>query len=439
MNLFFKRLTGQLRSTERCERQIMAEEERIARYRQVQESEVLKEFLELKEIVESKEFQQKKYNLTHTKYKSTPTYATIQEYQKLLHDKQLQMYLEMEKSQRLKDYLAFRQSENYIKLHSPKEVRNSLELKQMAEFEKSKEYKSYLVYRDSKLPARFKALVEEVSTEEYKRDYAFWSNPNRWKTTDEYQKEVRYKQLSAMEDIVFYMKQDKAEIERLEKRHMVFVDDFDWRHLSESKWRAGFAYDNPKLPREHSFANEQQANNGGKNVGAIDAKLHLFTKQEKVTAPAWDVKKGFISKDFDYTSDIIQTADSFRQKGGMFMAKIRTVGNIHHAFWLGSGKKLPVVSVFHYNGKNIIVGCHGENGFDGEEVRGISPTKYYIYTLRWTDSEMVWYINNVEVYRTGRNLPKEELFLAISSFIDEHQRAMEGQMNVAWVRVFENS
>ena len=436
MNLFFKKLTGQLHSTDRMERHIMAEEERIARYRQVEKSPELKEYLELKKIVESKEFQQKKYNWIHTKYKSTPTYAIIREYKDLLHDKKLQLYLEMENSQRLKEFLEFRQSENYVRLQSKKEVRNSLELKQMAAFEKSKEYKSYLIYRDSKLPARFKALVAEVATDEYKKQHAFWSNPSRWKTTDEYQQEARYKRLSAMTDIIFYLKQDKAEIERLEEWKTVFSDEFDWVKLSESKWRAGFAYDNPKLLKVHSFANEQAANNGGKNVGTVDGKLHLFTKNEKVSAPAWDVKKGFVNKEFDYTTDIIQTADSFRQQGGLFMAKIRVEGRIHHALWLGTGKKLPMVNIFHFNGKHITVGLYDEKRFIGSVIRGIAPGLYYIYSLRWTDKELIWYVNNVEVYRTNLNIPKEKLFMAISSFIDEKQRAQEGQINVAWIRVF---
>lgn len=436
MNLFFKKLTGQLHSTEKLERRIMAEEERIARYRQVEQSAELKEYLELKKIVESKEFQQKKYNWIHTKYKSTPTHAIISEYKKLLHDKNLQLYLEMENSQRLKEFLEFRASENYVKLSSPKEVRNSLELKQMAEFEKSKEYKSYLTYRDSKLPARFKALVAEVATDEYKKQHAFWSNPNRWKTTDEYQQEVRFKRLSAMADIVFYLKQDPNEIEREEEWKEVFTEEFEWVKLADSPWRAGFAYDNPKLLKIHSFANEKQANNGGKNVGTVDGRLHLFTKEEKLIAPAWDAKRGFINKEFDYTSDIIQTAEKFRQQGGLFMAKVRAEGRIHHALWLGTGKKLPMVSLFHFNGKHITVGNYDEKRFDGEVIRGINPGAYYIYSLRWTDKELIWYVNNVEVHRTNRNIPQEKLFLAISSFIDEHQRAMEGQINVAWIRVF---
>lgn len=437
MNLFFKRLTGGLQSTEKMERRIMDDEKRIARYRQVEQSDELKEFLELKKVMESKEFQQKKFNLTNTKYKSTPIYATISAYKKLRDDKEFQAYLEMESSQELKDYLAFRNSPNYIKLQSDSEVRNSLELKRMAEFEKSARYKSYLHIRDSKIPEQYKKLSAEVATEEFKEQLAFWKNDERWASVEEYRQETRYKELSKKADIIFFMQQDAAEIERMEKLHATFTDECDWLKLSDSQWRAGFAYNNPKLLKQHSFANEKQANNGGKNVGALDGKIQLFTKHEKVTAPAWDPKKGFISKDFEYTSDIIQTADSFRQKEGVFMAKIRVEGDIHHAFWLGSGERLPIISIFHYNGKNITLGNYTKNGFDGTVVRGISARKYFIYSLRWTDRELIWYVNNVEVHRTTKNIPSEKLFLALSSFIDENQRGAEGLLSVAWVRVYE--
>lgn len=437
MNLFLSRLTGRLHSTEKMERGMIAQEERIARYRQIEQSAEMKEYLELKQIVESKEFQQKKYNWMNTKYKKTSTYETISQYKKLLHDKELQLYLELENSQRLKDYLEFRQSPNYVKLQSKKEVRNSLELKQWAEFENSKDFKAYIRYRNSKTPERYKSLVAEVSTPEYKEQHAFWSNPKRWKTTEEYQQEVRYKQLAAMADIQYFFKENRKEIEEMERWKETFKDEFDWFRMTESAWKPGFAYENPKLKTIHSFTNEQQANNGGKNVGTMDNKLCLFTKQEKVTAPAWDTKKGFVNKDFDYTSDIIQTADKFRQQEGLFMVKLRTEGDIHHAIWLGSGKKLPMISIFHYNGKQITVGNYKERGFDGTTIRGIKPTKYYIYSLRWTERELVWSVNNIEVYRTSYNMPKEKLFLAISSFIDDQQRAMEGTLNVAWIRVFQ--
>ncbi|MBR1929763.1 MAG: family 16 glycosylhydrolase [Paludibacteraceae bacterium] len=438
MNLFFARLIGTLESTEKMERRIVEEEERIVRYRQIEKSAELQEYLDLKKKIESREFQQKKHNLIHTKYKSTATYQKLHVYKEMLHDKQLQIYLDVEKSQRLKDYLEFRSSENYIRMQSKRELRNSLELRQMYQFEHSKEYKAYLTYKDSKTPDKYRQLLEEISTDEFKREHAFWSNPNRWKTTDEYQMEVRYKQLAVMPDIIFYLKQDVKQIEQKEQWKLTFSDEFDWLRLSDSAWRPGFVYQSPKLPAIHSFANEKQANNGGKNVGAIDGKMKIFTKEEKAIAPAWDSKLGFISKEYDYTSDIVQTAEKFRQQGGMFMAKLHVRGNIHHAFWLGSDKKLPLLSIFHYNGKHITLGNYTEKGFNGTVVRGISPRNYYIYTLRWTKHELIWYVNNKEVFRTTNNIPQEKLYMAFSSFISENQKGQEAQMHVAWVKVYSN-
>lgn len=439
MNLFFSKLTGSLYSTDKMEREILRQEEELARYRRIEQSDELQEYNSLKQTVSSKEFEQKKYNLMRTKYKATSVYQTMHEYEQLRDNKTLQLYLKVVESTMLKDYLAFRNSDNYIKLQSKQEIRNSLELKQMADFEKSKEYKAYLTYKDSNLPQKYEKLREEISTQEFKQEQVFWSNPKRWTTTEEYQQEKRLKELTANADIRFYLSQDPKKMEETERYLTTFADDFQWLKFGESKWKAGFAYKNKQLLSIHSFVNEQQANNGGKNVGSIDGKLKLFTKNEKVMASAWDAKKGFVKKEYNYTSDVIQTADSFRQQEGIFMAKIRITGHIHHAFWLGSDGKLPLISIFHYNGKKITIGVYNDKAFDGTTIAGISATDYYIYSLRWTKNELIWYINNKEVYRTGRNIPTEQLYLAFSSFIDAQQKAQEAEMNVAWVKVYSYS
>ena len=115
------------------------------------------------------------------------------------------------------DFEAFKKTKDYAKLQDEKAVSESPKLQQMYDFEHSEEYKTYLDYAESELPKEYKALEKEVSTEEFKKEFAFWSNPNRWKTTDEYQQEVRYKQLAERADINFYLEQDPAEIARLEK------------------------------------------------------------------------------------------------------------------------------------------------------------------------------------------------------------------------------
>ncbi|MBR1808722.1 MAG: family 16 glycosylhydrolase [Paludibacteraceae bacterium] len=438
MNLFFKKLTGKLQSTAKMEQYIAAMEADIARYRAVEKSAELAEYRQLQTTVESQEFRQKKQNLAGTKYKSTKYYQTVQELHRLEKDKMLQTYLQVKDSAQLKEYLEFRASDMYVKLSDKKLVRQSPDLKAMLAFEKSKAFKAYMAYKSSPVPGQYEDLRRQVSDAEFQKENAFWANPKRWFATTEHVQEERFKQLSALPDIQFFFAQDVKKIEQMETFVLSFGEEFRWLKLSESPWKPGFCYKNKKLLSQHSFANEQQANNAGKNAGTINGIFTILTKKEMVTAPAWDVKKGFVNKEFAYTSDILQTADSFRQERGLFMIKLRCSGKIHHAAWLGAEGKLPFVTLFHYNGKNIVVGNMTADGFKGENISGISPSQYYIYSLMWTRTELIWYVNNLEVLRMNRNVPAEALYLALSSFISQDQRAEEGKLEVDWIRVYKN-
>ena len=214
---WFKKLFG-IQSPKEKEMRHMADSELVERYREVENSPELKEYLELDKLMLSDEFVQKKYNWQHKDYRVTPTHDTAARYKELLNNKELQLFLEIEGSKRLKDFLKFKASKDYAKLQDEKAVEESAELQRMYDFERSDDYKTYQLFVDSGLPDEFKALVAKMDTPEFKKEYAFWSNPNRWKTTDEYQQEVRYKQLSKRADIQFYLKQDPAEIARLEKK-----------------------------------------------------------------------------------------------------------------------------------------------------------------------------------------------------------------------------
>lgn len=214
---WFKKIFSCFFSAEEKKNSLLEDKELVARYREVEQSPELKEYLELDKIVESDEFVQKKYNWQKKDFKMTETYATASRYKELLHDEELQQFLELEESTRLKNFLKFKASKDYAKLQDKEAVSKSEDLQRMAKFERSDEYKLYLQYLDTELPKEYKALVAKMETPEWKKEYAFWSNPNRWKTTDEYQQHVRYKQLAKRADIVFYLQQDPAEIARIEK------------------------------------------------------------------------------------------------------------------------------------------------------------------------------------------------------------------------------
>lgn len=77
-----------------------------------------------------------------------------------------------------------------------------------------------------------------------------------------------------------------------------------------------------------------------------------------------------------------------------------------------------------------------EGFFDQVELSGLCTSSYYVYTLEWSKNELIWYVNNYEVYRTQNNVPQEELFLTFNSFIAESQKPSTGVFEVDWLKVF---
>ena len=108
-------------------------------------------------------------------------------------------------------------------------------------------------------------------------------------------------------------------------------------------------------------------------MAVADGRLRIATRRQAVTARAWDATRGFVMHPFDYTSGIVQTAADFRQQYGIFQAKLRCTGRINHACWLGGDGKLPVVKLFHYDGKALRPGITDAAGTYEARVTGIDP------------------------------------------------------------------
>jgi len=437
MNLFWKKLFGQLHSTARFEQD---EENAVAamhRYDKVEKSVELAEYRELFHIVKSAKFQENKKILQNRRYRDTEECRDMRKLEKLHKNSAIRQYYNTEDSEPLKLFLDFKQTPEYELLGNAKEVKASERLKNFKKFERSKEYKNYVRFHNSYILKELENLHQKVATPEFKRANEFWANPNRWQTTPEYAQEQRYYTLAKMPDIEFFNNETPERFRKYRERTLTFSQGFNSENLPYV-WKAGFHYVAQQLIGNHSFANEKQANNNGKNTVVENGILKIFTRHERIKAPAWDLVKGFIEKEFDYTADVINTADSFRQEFGVFQAKIRCSGNIHHAFWLGADAKLPHINIFHFNGKRISVGNAGKESFDGTVIKGIISSLPYIYTLIWNKNELVWFINNIEIYRTSANIPKEKLYLALNSFISKKQRGSTGALEVDWIKVYKN-
>ncbi len=436
MNLFWKKFFGGITSTAKLEQEEIELVQAMQRYAEVEKSVELAEYKKLFHEVKSAEFISKKKTLQNRKYKDTEEYRDIKKFNKLENSAGIKLYFSTLKSVELERYIAFKASPEFENLGDKNLVKASDKLRALKEFEHSKAYKNYTRFHDSYIIKEYHELKKLISNSEFKRKNEFWANPHRWKTTPEYVKEQRFYELSKNPDIVFYTNEKPERFEAYKALKPTFQEEFSWNTLDKSRWDFGFHYKSAKLIGNHSFTNEKQANNSGKNVSVENGILKLTTRKESIKAAAWDVQKGFVEKEFEYTSDVVQTANEFRQKGGIFRAKLRCTGNIHHAFWLGAEGKLPHVNIFHFDGKHITVGNAGKNIIDGTKIKGINPSNFYIYTFKWTQKELVWLLNDVEIYRTASNIPAEEMYLVFNSFIPEKAKASVGYLEVDWVRVY---
>lgn len=437
MNLFWKELFGQLKDAQKMENEAMQLQKDLQRYFEIAQSAELAEYIELEKVVTTPEFKENKRTLQNRKYKDTQEYRDWTKFQKLERDRSIQMYFRTLELPILKEYLAFQQSPDYIKLSSKKEILANPILQQYKAFEKSAEYKNYIRYNNSYIIDEYKALKQVVSTPEFQESNKFWSNPKRWETTEESKKYERYNQLQHSPNIEFYRNQNRERMMEMAKYDRVFDENFrgDWKQ----RWRNEFSFGNKDadgvLKTKFSLASNQQAYTFGRNVTLVEGALRIMTRKEHVVSPVWNIKHGFVEHEFDYTSDLIESRD-YVQKEGMLSAKIRCTGKIHHAMFLKGKGALPLVTLFHYDGKKITVGANTERGNARGEITGLKVGKYHIFTLRWTPQELIWFVNNIEVYRCQNTLTNEGLHITFNSFIPEGQRPAEGTFDIEWVKAY---
>ena len=440
MNLFFKRLFGGLTPTEKYEREDEELQLAYKRYCDIQASEMLKEYTVLFHLVNSAEFKEKKKTLQNRRFKDTEEYRIVRRYEKMSMSKKIRSYYELLNSDQLRKFEEFKNSSDYEKLGNAKAVAADSQLQQFKAFEKSKEYKNYIGLHGSSAIAEYERAKEKMQDPEFIKSKEWWADKKRWQKTEEYKQEQRYFELKNSEDIRFYEETDPKRLEERNKWELTFIDKFEGNILNP-QWKQGHFHRAKTLPTIYSFAKEKQVYTDCKNVIVSNNTLQIRTISEQAKGLFWDTKKGFFEKTANFTSGAINSGDSFMQHYGKISAKIKVCGSgVSHAFWLGTDGKLPHINIFSYNGKQISVGIAVKIGEHIEKIReqikGISASNYYIYSLQWSPKELIWSINNVEVLRTEKNIPSSKLFLAFNSFISETNKGGNASFDVKWVKVY---
>ncbi len=357
-------------------------------FKEMEESDELKHYLELEKEVTSSDFAIRKKRIFKEKYKASEAYRKETRYK-------------------------------------------ALQKKQKGD-EKSKE---------------FEELEDYINSEDFiqQKQYLTMRPSERYETTEEYRKETEYKALKHSDKIQWYFKTKKKNpFKEIEKWDLTFEDDFSRNKLDTKKWMTRYYWGDKTMQSSFVLEDDRSFITDGDNIEFYDQKARIVTKPGKVEGLVWRSEQGFVLEDFDFTSGMISTSKSFKQKYGIFKAKVKmSAASVAQAFWMVSDTMLPHIDVARFeNGKLYCNYFWGDGKTPGKSISKTGGGKYadefYIFTLEWSPGKLVWKIND-KVFKTLTSaVPQEEMSINFSSNLkkDTPENGLPSAMEIDWIRVY---
>jgi hypothetical protein len=448
----------------------------LKRFREMDGSGKIKEFEKLRDFIESPAFKEKQKMKPFT-FKDTDEYRKLDEYKLLRKDPEIKAFLKPPKKKRsffkkkkpepkveiiktkaiLKfeelgkfikspEFLAkknmkpvtFKDSEEYKKLLEYKRLKGTLEIKEYYKFKNSKHYASFLNTDGSSQLKRHYELKEYVATPEFKKQKEYLLDKKRFEKTVMFREEKEYKKLKKDPDVIWYFKiRDSDKFDVLRNRDLTFYDEFDGEKLDTGKWLTNYYWGEKLLKDRYSVESDLQAYTEKENFELRNSILKINTKPQKFSGKIWSATHGFTKHEFNYTSGLINSGNSFRQKYGIFSAKIK-LGNpeARNSFWMLSGKITPHLDICRTTGGKVWFDYFSANENKFKTALGSKYSKgYYIYSLEWTPEKLVWKINNTEICTQTSNLPEDPMYILLSGGLNKPVNSLTS-MEIDWIRVY---
>ncbi len=332
----------------------------------------------------------------------------------------------------------------YIGLKKDSEVKQYFKLKNWAPLN------DYFLVKDSEILRQYNSLQSLTLSEDFQKNRAYLLSKDKFNQSEEFKKLSEYQQLTKSEKIKwFYSLENTKKFDDIKRWKLVFSDDFSENNLNNQKWITRYFWGDALLSKTYTLAADKHWYTESKNIHINESILKISTKKEKAEGMAWHLTHGFIPKGFDYTSGIINSGSSFRQKNGRFEAKVRfsCVKGLYHAFWLVGDQMLPHINVFRFEGKSSKPSIQGSLFWQNGTKKKASSCKttlsgfeidkeFFILGVDWTPSRIVWKINGIPYLETSNNLPEIPAYLVISSGVidDADDSMLPATFEVDWVK-----
>jgi len=436
----------------------------LRRFREMDGSDKIMEYETLEKFIRSSEFREKQ-KMKPVTFKDTEEYKKLLEYNSLKSDPEIKGFLRTgmkegeNKSKSILRYeeldalikssvfiaiknmkpVTFKDTEEYKKLLEYNRLKGSVEIKEFYKFKSSKEYANFQNTDGSSRLKRYEELKELVATPEFKEKKEYLLDRKRFEKTEMFKEVQEYDKLKKNEDIIWYFKvKDSNKFDILKSRVLTFSDEFDSDKLDSAKWLTNYYWGEKLLHDRYSVESDLQAYTEKENFELRNSVLKIITKPQKVTGKVWSADKGFSTKEFNYTSGIVCTGNSFRQKYGIFTAKIKLGDpNAKSAFWMLADKITPHIDVCRTSKGKVWVDYFSPKGGNSKTSIGSRYAgDFFIFTLDWTSDKLVWKINNTVIYTQTSDVPQEPMYLLLSGGLDKPLNGMTS-MEIDWVRVYQ--
>ena len=435
----------------------------LKRFKDLDGSEKILDFEKLEKFIQSPEFREKQKMKPFT-FKDTDEYRKFLEYKSLKRDPEVKAYYKFKEKEEItktktvlryeelgkflksSEFLAkknmkpitFKDSEEYRKLLEYNRLKGSPDIKDFYKFKDSREYANYLNTNDSKRLARYNELKDYVASAEFREKKNYLLDTKRFVKTEMFKQIQEYDKLRKDEDIIWYFKvKDSDKFDLLKEREMTFGDEFAGDRLDTNKWLTNYYWGDKLLKDRYSVESDLQAFTEKDNFEIRNSILKINTRPQRVKGKVWSADKGFSTKEFSYTSGIINSGDSFRQKYGIFTAKIK-LGNpeARSAFWMLADRITPHVDICRTSKGKVWFDFFPANSNNSKTSIGSRyANDFFIYSLEWTSDKLVWKINNTEVFVQTSNIPQEPMYVLLAGGLDKPINGATS-MEIDWIRVY---
>ncbi len=482
--IFSQQLFGKIKPTETIEKKRKTLLDDFEEFNRVEKSEELAKYLELEKQVNADEFKKKKAEIESLQFKGSKEYNAFKELERLKKSKKIRNYFKiadspelkkfdnLKNSQKIKDYDdlfeyvkkgqyskersefktqqkskkekdKFEQSDAYKKYSTFKQLASDGDVKFFLKFNKSSLYKNFLNVKDSSDLKRYDELTKMVDSEEFKQRKAYLEDKNKWQKTEEYAKQQEYLSMKKLPHLVKYFSYKNGNaFDFFRKWEVSFEDDFKSVKPNKEKWSGKTYIAEKMLGDNYSLAGDLQVYTDGENVKG-NGKLAIEIRKEKKTGKVWHVSSGFLPIELDYTSGVVSSWPSFWQEDGIFEAKIKfaPVKQMVSSFYLSGEQNMPRLNLIEMGAKNRVGIISAENGkanVEGLDVSNLKKNQWYIFTVEKEGSNIVWKINESEVFRTQNNLFNGKLHLSASALVVDEISASQlpATFEIEWVKCY---